>query len=47
MRLVTFDPGSGTQAGLLLDGQVVAVEGAGDVGDLLRAGPLSEVTATR
>jgi len=46
MRLVTFDPGDGPRAGLLLDGQVVAVEGARDVGDLLRAGPLSKVTAT-
>jgi acylpyruvate hydrolase len=46
MRLVTFDPGDGPQAGLLLDGQVVAVGGAADVGDLLRAGPLSRVTAT-
>ena len=46
MRLVTFDSGDGPRAGLLLDDQVVAVEGAGDVGDLLRAGPLSKVTAT-
>jgi acylpyruvate hydrolase len=46
MRLVTFDPGGGPRAGLLLDDQVVAVEGARDVGDLLRAGPLSKVTAT-
>ena len=46
MRLVTFDPGDGPRAGLLLDGQVVAVEAARDVGDLLRAGPLSKVTAT-
>jgi acylpyruvate hydrolase len=46
MRLVTFDAGSGPHAGLLLDDQVVAVEGADDVGDLLRAGPLSKITAT-
>ena len=46
MRLVTFDAGDGPQAGLLLDDQVVAVEGARDVGDLLRAGPLDWVTAT-
>jgi 2-keto-4-pentenoate hydratase/2-oxohepta-3-ene-1,7-dioic acid hydratase in catechol pathway len=46
MRLVTFDRGEGPRAGVLLDDGVVAVEGARDVGELLAAGPLSQVTAT-
>jgi acylpyruvate hydrolase len=45
MRLVTFDRDEGPGVGLLLDGDVVAVEGARDVGELLRAGPLSKVIA--
>jgi 2-keto-4-pentenoate hydratase/2-oxohepta-3-ene-1,7-dioic acid hydratase in catechol pathway len=45
MRLVSFDHAGGPHAGLLLDDQVVPIEGVGDVGELLRAGPLSQVKA--
>jgi acylpyruvate hydrolase len=45
VRLVTFEVGGGSQAGILLDDQVIPVSGAADVGELLRAGPLDFVGA--
>ena len=44
MRLVTFDSGDGPRAGVMVDDGVATLGEARDVGDLLRAGPLSGLT---